>query len=178
MATHVCPICKSTTVFPGHFWSGEMSSSWFIPKHTNGAGVSLTVSFLACCSCGHIWAGVDPAVLRSCMLLHGSELIKERLQPVAHDPSYGLLHCPEAHEAAKGVAEIDDLVLSGKTVEAIRRYRELTHTKWGQAGEDIRAWHNLKRARKLAMFGWHSKDEEVDDKPVPEHPMRDRWIDG
>jgi hypothetical protein len=45
-------------------------------------------------------------------LLHGSELIKERLQPFAHDPFYGLPACPEAHCAAKGVAEIDDLVLS------------------------------------------------------------------
>jgi hypothetical protein len=178
MATHVCPICKSTTVFPGHFWSGDPLPSWFIPKHTNGAGVSLTVSFLCCCSCGHIWASVDPTVLRSCMLLHGSELIRERLQPFAVDPFYGLPDCPEAHEAAKGVAEIDELVLSGKIVEAIRRYRELTHTKWGQAGEEIRAWHNFKRARKLAMFGWHSKDEVADEKTVREHPMRDRWIDG
>jgi hypothetical protein len=178
MAPHACPICKATTVFPGHFWSGEMLGPWFIPKHTNGAGVSLTLSFLSCSSCGHIWASVDPTVLRSCMLLHGSELIKERLQPFAHDPFYGLPACPEAHCAAKGVAEIDDPVLSGKTIEAIRRYRELTHTKWGQAGEESRGWHNLKRARKLAMFGWHSKDAQVDDKIVPEHPMRDRWIDG
>jgi hypothetical protein len=73
---------------------------------------------------------------------------------------------------------IDNLVYSGKIIEAIRRYRELTHTKWGSAGEEIRAWHNIKRARKLAMLGWHSKNEAIENNTVPEHPMRDRWIDG
>ena len=89
------------------------------------------------------------------MLLHGSELIRERLQPFAHDLFYGMPDCPEAHEGGGSAAEIDDLVLSDKSIEAIPvATGELTHTKWGQAGEEIRAGTTSKRARKLAMFGW------------------------
>jgi hypothetical protein len=54
----------------------------------------------------------------------------------------------------------------------------LTHIKWGPAGDDIRAWHNLKRSRKLKLFGWHEKEDAIDKKTLAEDPMRDRWLDG
>jgi hypothetical protein len=178
MESRPCPVCKGTTVIPDHVRTDEILAPRFIPCHSTGPGVSLTFSFLSCCSCGHIWSSVDPKDLRSYIEEHGNELVRQQLEPYARDPFHGLPDCPDAHEAAKGVAEIDDLVFTGKTIEAIRRYRELTHTKWGQAGEDVRAWHNLKRVRKLAMFGWHSKEAEIEGKSAPEHPMRDRWLDG
>ncbi len=178
MEKHLCPNCKSSTVVPGQLLTGELSGFWLFSSHTSGHGVSLTGSFLSCWSCGHVWTSVDPAKLRACIATNGNELIKEQLEPFAHDPFYGLPDFPEAHVAANGVAEIDSLVFAGKIVEAIRRYRELTHTPWGPAGDDIRAWHSLKRPRKLAMFGWHEKEEAIDKESFAKDPMRDRWIDG
>ncbi len=178
MEKHLCPNCKSSTVVPGPFWTGVLSGHWLFSSHTSGHGVSLTRNFLCCWSCGHVWTSVDPAKLRACIETNGNELIKEQLEPFARDPFYGLPDFPEARQAANGVAEIDNLVLEGRIVEAIRRYRELTHTKWGPAGDVIRAWHNLKRLRKLALFGWHEKEEAIDKKTLAVDPMRDRWIDG
>jgi hypothetical protein len=172
-----CPNCQSSTVLLGHLWNGEFVANRFVPTQTRSHGVGLKHHFRCCWSCGHIWASVDPEQLRACIEQHGNELVREQLQPFARDPYYGLPACPEAHEAAKGVAEIDGLVFEGKVIEAIRRYRELTHTKWGPAGDDIRAWHNLKRAKKLALFGWHSKDAITDDASLLKDPMRDRWLD-
>jgi hypothetical protein len=57
-------------------------------------------------------------------------------------------------------------------------YRELTHTTWGLAGDDIRARHSLKRSRKLALYGWREKEEAIDKKTLAEDRMRDRWLDG
>ena len=178
MASHHCPKCNNSTVIEGNFWNGEGYAHWFVPAHTSTAGLPATSHFLACWSCGHIWANIDPIKLRACIEVHGDELAREKLEPQSHDPFRGLPDCPEARQAAEGVAEIDELVYFGKIVEAIRRYRELTHTKWGQAGDEIRAWHKLKRSRKLAMFGWHTKEEAEEDKTVAQHPMRDRWLDG
>jgi hypothetical protein len=178
MEKHLCPNCKSSTVVSGRFWTGDIPAPWFRPSHTSGHGVSVPCNFLSCWSCGHIWASVEPVKLRACIVTNGDELIREQLEPFANDPFYGLPDFPEAHKAAEGVAEIDSLVLAGKIVEAIRRYRELTHTPWAPAGDDIRAWHNLKRARKLALFGWHEKEEAIDKKTLAEDPMRDRWLDG
>jgi hypothetical protein len=175
---HVCPNCKSATVVPGPFLTGTLPGPWLFSSHTSGHGVILTRGFLSCWSCGHVWTSVDPAKLRAYIAANGNELIKEQLEPFAHDPFYGLPDIPEAHQAASGVAEIDNLVLEGKLVKAIRRYRELTHTNWGPAGDVIRAWHQLKRSRKLALFGWHEKEEAIDDKTTAQDPMRDRWIDG
>jgi hypothetical protein len=96
------------------------------------------------------------------------------LDKVKHD----FPDCPEAHQAAQGLAEIDALVFDGKLLEATRRYRELTQTKWGQAGDDVRAWNEMKRAKKLELFGWRTKDALVDDPSLLKHPMRDRRLDG
>jgi hypothetical protein len=178
MNSRHCPNCQASTVIPGHFWNGEYAASWFIPSHTRAFDLRLKDGFRCCWSCGHIWSSVDSEKLRACLLENGSELVKEKLQPFASDPFYGLPDCPEAYEAGKSVAEIDALVFEGKLIEAIRRYRELTHTKWGQAGDDVRAWHNFKRSKKLAMFGWRSKEAISDDDSVLDHPMRDPWLDG
>lgn len=177
MEMHPCPNCKAQTAVLGRVAGDQLLPPHFVPVHTSGPGVNLTLGFFSCFSCGHLWSALDPDKLRSYIEAHGDELVKERLGPFASDPFRGLPDCPEAHDAARGVAEIDGLVFTGKMVEAIRRYRELTHTKWGPAGDYIRAWRLLKRARKLALFGWHSKDELVEEKAAPEHPMRDRWLD-
>ena len=178
MENRLCPNCKSSTVVPGQLSTGDIPAPWFRPSHTSGHGVSVTRSFLSCWSCGHFWTSIDPAKLRGWIATNGSELMKEQMEPSARNPLDGLPDFPEAHQAASGVAEIDNLVLEGKQVEAIRRYRALTHTKWGPAGDVIRAWHNLKRSRKLALFGWREKEETIDDKTTAQDPMRDRWLDG
>jgi hypothetical protein len=173
-----CPNCKAWTVVPGHCWNGELVVYGFVPTQTRTNGVSLKHSFLCCALCGHVWANVDPQKLRACIEENGSELVRERIDPRAIDPFRGLPECPEAHTAAEGVDEIDGLVLEGKIVEAIRRYRELTHARWGQAGDDVRAWHDLNRVTKLAKFGWQSKDAIIKDESLAKHPMRDPWLDG
>jgi hypothetical protein len=178
MNTWRCPNCQASTVIPGQFWDGDFIASWLRPTQTGASGLVLKDAFLCCWSCGHIWTSIDGAKLRAYIEEHGNELAREKLQPFASDPFYGVPDCPEARQAASGVAEIDALVFAGKVVEAIRRYRDLTHTKWGQAGDDVRKWHNLKRAKKLAMFGWHSKDAIIDDESLRNHPMRDAWLDG
>jgi hypothetical protein len=178
MGKVLCPNCKSSTVLSGALWTGEFPIHWIISSHTSGRSIHLNGNFRSCWSCGHVWTSVDPAELRACIETSSNELIREQLEPFARDPFFGLPDFPEARQAAHGVAEIDGLVLEGKIVEAIRRYRELTHTPWGPAGDDIRAWHNLKRSRKLAMFGWHEKEEVIDKKALAEDPMRDPWLDG
>jgi hypothetical protein len=116
--------------------------------------------------------------LRSFIAANGTELLKQKLGAFAADPYHGLPDCTEAREAADGVAEIDALVLAGRPREATGRYRHLTHTTWDQALKVIPRWPDLGRAEKLALFGWHPKDAKQDDKSVPEHPMRDPWLDG
>ncbi len=43
----------------------------------------------------------------------------------------------------------------------------------GPTGDDIRAWHNLKRAKKLALFAWRSKALITN----AESLLKD-WLDG
>jgi hypothetical protein len=85
---------------------------------------------------------------------------------------------PDAIEAAQKVAEIDALVLLRQS-EATRRYRDLAACTWDQAINDVRGWHNLKRAEKLARFGWVLKEPRRKDDPEGrDHPMRDPLLDG
>jgi hypothetical protein len=55
----------------------------------------------------------------------------------------------------------------------------LTACTWDEAIDAVRGWHNLKRAEKLARFGWCPKGApEKDDPEGRDHPMRDPLLDG
>jgi hypothetical protein len=70
-------------------------------------------------------------------------------------------------------------VLAGNGLEAVRRFRQLTGKTWDEAHATIPTWFDLKRARKLAFFGWNPKGKlDVDDSALREHPMRGRLLDG
>jgi hypothetical protein len=116
--------------------------------------------------------------LRANIETYGNELIKQHIEPSISGPYQGLPDIPEARQAADGVAEIDALVLAGRGGE-VRRYRDLTNTTWDQALEVVRGWRDLKRAQKLALFGWHPKGKaQPDETALRDHPMRDRFLDG
>ncbi len=72
-------------------------------------------------------------------------------------PGHDLPDLPQVREAATRVAEIDALMLEGKTAEAARRFRELADTIWDQAHDAVRRWPDLEREEKLALFGWCPK---------------------
>ena len=130
MESRSCPNCRSSTVVQGHVRTNDDFASWFVPVHTSGNGMPLHDGHL-CLSCGHLWSNFAPDKLRAHIDKYGSELIKERLGPLGTDPNHDVPNCPEALQAAQGVTEIDALVLESELVQATRRYRELTHTKWG-----------------------------------------------
>ncbi len=141
--------------------------------------VHLHQPFLACLSCGHLWSKIAPAAVRQSIRTHGTELAKQVVEYLDSGPMHDLPDMPEAREAGQAVAEIDTLVWSGKTPEATRQYRELTHCTWDQAIDSVRHWVDLTRPQKLALFGWVVKDQKpTDEKGVGEHPMRDRLLDG
>lgn len=168
---------------PGHVVSGDGGADRFLPNGMqflwSPAGVGLSQGFLACWSCGLVWGSLRPGDLRAFVEKHGKELTGQYCEAVEHGPAHGLLACPEAIEAARGATEIDGLILMGRRPEAIRRFRELTHTTWDEALAVIGGWDDLAREKKLALLGWAPKE-----KPGPEesagldHPMRDRLLDG
>jgi hypothetical protein len=183
--TERCPKCDAPTVIAGHLATpGEGGANLCsVPRNTRflrwKSGVGVPVSFLSCSSCGHLWTSLAPEELRAFIEKYGEELAKQQLESFEAGPDHDLPDCPEAREAADGVAEIDALVRADRQGEATRRYRELTRTKWDEAVDAVRGWRHLKRDRKLAMLGWRPKGSHQDDDPdVPDHPMRDRLLDG
>jgi hypothetical protein len=77
------------------------------------------------------------------------------------------------------VIQIDILMMEEKQPEATRLFRELTGKTWDQAIDSIRGWRDLKRAEKLALFGWCPKNTSKPDlSEVLAHPMHERLLDG
>ncbi len=94
-------------------------------------------------------------------------------------PGHDLPDVPEAREAAAKVAALDALIGADKQPEATRRYRELTGMSWDQAIDVMRHWRELKRAEKLAHFGWQPKGKPTPEpSPVQGHPLHDPELDG
>ena len=144
-----------------------------------GKAIQLTCGFLCCWSCGHVWGSLAPEELRVFIEDHGREVAKQHRDASEFGSDHGLPDRPEARRAAQGVSEIDALVLSGRKREARRRYRQLTGSTWYQALMAFRGWHDLERARKLALFGWSPKDESQAGKSATlGHPLKDRLLDG
>jgi hypothetical protein len=120
-----------------------------------------------------------PERLRVFIKRYGTELAKQHLESLVAGPYHGVPDDLEARAAAEGVAEVDALVLAERQGEATRRYRELTGTTWDQAVDVIHGWHNLERAKKLALCGWCPKDSpQAKDSEVRDHPMLDHRLDG
>jgi hypothetical protein len=109
----------------------------------------------------------------------GTELVRQQLEDLEHGLHHDLPDSTVARLAADKAREIDSLVLNDKQVDAIRRFHELTEYTWDQCLETMRGWRDLTRAKKLALFGWAPKGKlQTTDVETPDHPMRDRWLDG
>ena len=173
-----CPHCGGSVVVPGFIVSsdGGASAVRFVPRGSRylrvSLGVNLHQSLLACLTCGYLWSQLTPTELASFIAVEGGELLRQHLETLKSGPYHGLPDVPAARRAGEGVAAIDALMLDEKQPEATRRYRELTKTTWDHAIDAVRKWRDLKRAEKLALFGWHPKEESRD------HPMRDHLLDG
>jgi hypothetical protein len=64
-------------------------------------------------------------------------------------------------------------------MEAKRRFHELSGLTWDQTHADVAGWIDMPRTRKLALFGWRSKDKVLEEQlQLRDHPMRDRDLDG
>jgi len=177
-----CPSCDATTLVPGYVPSGEGAALRFVPYGTQAGGVNLRgvkQTFLACWSCGHVSLSVAPAELRAYIAANGNELSKQRAKRIEAGPYHDLPDCSEAHTAADGVIQIDSLIMEGRHPEATRLFRELTGKTWDEAIDGISRWGNLKRAEKLALFGWCPKDpSKSEQSELLSHPMHDRLLDG
>jgi hypothetical protein len=185
MEAQSCPKCAGTSVMAGSVVNpSEVGGPLcFVPPGCPvfrlQIGVAFAGPFHYCLSCGHLWTDLAPEKLRSFIERFGGKLARDNYDRLVSGPYRGLPDDPEAHEAADQVAEIDSLVLAGKDGEATRRYRDLTGATWDQAVNLIRGWHDLERARKLALCGWGPKDPPRFEKSeMREHPMLDRWLDG
>jgi hypothetical protein len=122
---------------------------------------------------------LSPDVLCNLIKTRGSVLARQQLDELQYGPDHGLPDSPLARLAAEKAREIDTLVLNEKHVDAIRRFHELTEFTWDQCLETMRGWRDLTRAKKLALFGWATKDKpQAAGVQSTEDPMRDRWLDG
>ena len=128
----------------------EHASSWSLGWKL---GVSrLTVEELrSCFSCGHVWTDLAPWKIRALLEEGSGELGKQYLATLEFGVYHDLPDLPEAHEAARRVAEMDVLVLSGSEVQARRRFREWTQSRWDETFDAVTSWYTLKRSRKLAV---------------------------
>lgn len=185
MGAERCPRCNGETVVTGCPASpdGSTYSPCFVPFHIKSrlwaAGVPLISSLGSCASCGFVWASLDPEQLRACIAKHGTETLKQRLEEIESGRYRGLPDVPEARVAADKVAEIDALILAGKSHAAIRRFRELAGVIWDEAIAIVPGWEDLERGRKLALFGWSPEEKPKKDDPgLSDHPLRDRLLDG
>jgi hypothetical protein len=144
-----------------------------------GKDLPLACGFLSCWSCGHVWGSLAPEELRVFIEEHGREVARQHRHASEFGTDHGLPDRPEAHRAAQGVSEIDALLLSGRRSEARRRYRQLKRSTWYRALMDLHHWHDLERAKKLALLGWNPKDETPAGKSARlGHPLGDRLLDG
>jgi hypothetical protein len=173
-----CPRCDATTVIPGYVPSGEgVVANSFVPYGTRARGVKQT--FLACWSCGHVSMSVAPEELRAYIKRYGNELIQQHVERIEAGPYHDLPDSSEACKAADGVFQIDSLIMEGRQPEATRLFRELTRKTWDQAIDSIRVWRDLKRAEKLAWFGWSPKITSKPDRSEElSHPMLGPLLNG
>ena len=158
-----CPHCGTNSVVDGQMSTGDERSSVprFSPNQMRSKLFSairpLEIRCHACLACGSVWSTVDPQALRSLIVTHGSELAVQEIDELEGGPMRGLLDTTLARQVAANVAEIDHLVRSDKTNEAVRRYRDLAGVTWDQALAATRSWRDLRREEKLARFGWVAK---------------------
>jgi hypothetical protein len=122
---------------------------------------------------------VAPEELRAYIKRYGNELIQQHVERIEAGPYHDLPDSSEARKAADGVFQIDSLIMEGKQPEATRLFRELTGKTWDQAIDSVRVWRDLKRAEKLAWFGWGPRITSKPDRSEElSHPMHDPLLDG
>jgi hypothetical protein len=180
MESNSCPSCGKPTVVPGHLVGPENSPITYFAPASARYHVKLRIVVQACTSCGHVGTAVSPYELRSLIERHGNELVKQHLELLEKGRYHDLPDIPEAHQAADRVAELDGWILAGISLEAVRRYHQLTGQSWDDVHRSMAKWTDLKRPRKLALLGWRPKGL-LDDEDVPgqrEHPMHDDLLDG
>ena len=99
-------------------WAGALTVAWAIVLPAGGA---------AALALGGIWGIVTGAVALACWPVIILALIKRRGSPAAQEDADRL---PDEQLAAlldeRGRSEVDDLLAGGKSINAIRRVRELT----------------------------------------------------
>jgi hypothetical protein len=176
-----CPMCQASTVLVGSVYS-EGGALAFAPtgSHVPLWGLNFPLRWNTCLSCGNVWTSVNVQGVRAAIEASGSELLKQQVERLDHGPHHDVPSVPGALKASERVAEIDDLFLAGKEVEATRRFHELTGCTWDETVDSLRGWRQFKRAKKLALFGWQTekKPAAAGAGGTSEHPMADRWLDG
>jgi hypothetical protein len=175
-----CPMCKGSVILAGSAMAGFATPLSFVPHGMRPSlseqGVPMT--WVACLSCGHTWLQVAPQDLRACIASRGTELLKQRLARLDRGPHHDLPDLAGAIQADEWVAEIDELIMAGKQVEATRRYHELSGKTWDETLETMREWRDLKLAGKLSLFLQPAQEKPAPGaKDVADHPMADRWLD-
>jgi hypothetical protein len=173
-------MCEGSVVLPGSVMAGFATPLSFVPHgiRPSLSEQGITMTWVACLSCGHAWLQVAPQDLRACVASRGTELLKHRLARLDHGPHHDLPDLPGAIQAADWVAEIDDLVLAGKPVEATRRYHALSGRTWDETLETMREWRDLKLAVKLSRLLPRSEEKpKLAATDGENHPMSDRWLD-
>jgi hypothetical protein len=127
MKSERCPNCTGTKVIQadvGTLAEGRVHHHFIFPGLPSlqwDSSVGLPGEFHHCLSCGHLWSRLDPkkvvAYLRAC----GRELTRQYYEALLDGPYRDLPDFPEAREAADRVAEMDKLVIHGKSAEATRK---------------------------------------------------------
>lgn len=176
-----CPACGLTTGVLGEMLI-EAKPGYglaFLPLGLRGSprrksGFRVCKVFRCCAVCGHLWGSLESNELLDFIRTEDEEPVRQYLSALEAGAARDLPDQSLAREAAARTAEIDLLVLEEKHPEATRRYRELTGVTWDEAIDTVRAWRDLGRAEKLALFGWRPKEPPGD----PGHPLHDRELDG
>jgi hypothetical protein len=179
-----CPACGRSKLIEGQVVSAsETTSLVFVPPGARlirwMSGVPLPNVFQYCLECGHLASRLAPEAVRTFLREYGTPLATEHLDALIAGPEHDVPDVPEARAAARGVAEINALIVDNRQPEATRRYRDLTGTTWDQAIDAIRHWRERTRPERLAMLGWMPVDKTP---PEPsdagQHPLHDPELDG
>ena len=169
MSLNLCPRCGLAGSINGTLNPGDgVYAPLFVPNHVNAfrksPGVTLLrVDVSACVKCGLVWSELDAADLRELIQASGKPVARQHLDRILHGRDLDLPQTEAALDISAKIAEIDAIVMAGKTGEVTRRYRDITGVSWDQAIKDTRHWRDLGRVEKLALFGWAFKKPSMDD---------------
>jgi hypothetical protein len=144
-------------VLVGRVFAFYPSMVW---DHRPVAGAAVPAEARACLSCGHLWAHLEPSHLRRFIRDYTGELGRQYLDELERGPYRDLPDTDLAREIGDQIAELDAIARNGSAGKVVRRYREFRGVTWDQALKDVTKWSELKRPKKLALFGWIPKKEK------------------